>query len=173
MPDSGETIGLGLLMRNLLIIIVSLLLGVLPAFSLTPAPKKVAVYVTGPESKEERSIIESAVQSRLSGNRDYKVFERNSAFVKALDKEEGYQLSGEVAEREIRKLGERFGVDYLIIVWVNIDDDNICDMSARLEDLSSGEILKNVSLQRECSDSKELRNMANGVAYRLLDKKSK
>lgn len=137
------------------------------------APKKVAVYVEGEISNANKSIINSCVLARLSDNDSYKAFERNSSFVKALDREQDFQVSGEVPEKEIREVGKRMGVDYVIVVVAVISEDDNCHMSARLIDLVSGEMIKSVSLQREYTGSDVLTNMANNVAYRLLNKKSK
>ena len=46
-------------------------------------------------------------------------------------------------------------------------------MSARLIELESAKILKSVSLKREYDAHDVLSAMANNVAYRLLNKKSK
>ena len=137
------------------------------------AGKKVAVYVEGDMSKSDKSIVNSAVLARLSGNKDYTAFERNTAFINALNKEQDFQLSGEVSEKDIRAIGERMGVDYVIVINAVISDDDYCHMSARLIELVSGEILKSVNLKREYTDSGVLSTMANNVAYRLINKKSK
>lgn len=137
------------------------------------APKKVAVYVEGQMSKSDKSIVSSAVLARMSGNKDYKPYERNDAFINALNKEQDYQLSGEVPETEIRKVGERMGVDYVIVVNAVVSSDDQCHMSARLINLESGEIIKSVNLRREYEGSQTISAMANNVAYRLLNKKSK
>ncbi|MDE6279232.1 MAG: hypothetical protein K2M05_04600 [Paramuribaculum sp.] len=143
------------------------------AQAMTPAPKKVGVYVEGGIDRAQRSVINSAVLARLSGNKDYVAFERNSAFIKAIDKEHDYQVSGEVPEREIRSIGEKLGVDYVIVINAEIIDDEQCHMSARLINLVTGEIIKSVSINREYTGSADLTNMANNVAYRLINKKSK
>lgn len=135
--------------------------------------KKVAVYVEGRISSDNKSIVSDAVLSRMSGNKDYAPFERNGAFIEALTEEQDYQLSGEVPEREIRKVGERLGVDYVVAVNVVIKSDNICYMTARLVNLESGAILKTVSQHRKYTDSSVLTALANNVAYRLLNKQSK
>ncbi len=137
------------------------------------APKKVAVYVEGEMSKSDKSIVSSAVLARMSENRDYIPYERNTAFINSLDKEQDYQLSGEVSEKEIRKVGERMGVDYVIVVNAVISSDDQCHMSARLIKLESGEIIKSVNLKREYEGSKTISAMANNIAYRLLNKRSK
>lgn len=144
------------------------------AQALTPSPKKVAVYVVGDIERSERSAINSAVLARLSGNKEYVAFERNTAFINALDKEHDYQVSGEVPEKEIRAIGERLGVDYVIIINAEIlGMDEECHMSARLVNLVTGEIIKSTSISREYTGAKVLVNMANNVAYRLINKKSK
>lgn len=137
------------------------------------APKKVAVYVDGDMSAKDKSIVNSSIVARISDNKDYKAFERNGMFIKALDKEHDYQVSGEVSLKEIRDIGERLGVDYVIVVVALIADDDECHMAARLIDLVSGEIIKSVSIHREYSGSEQLVNMANNITYRLISKKSK
>ena len=137
------------------------------------ATKKVAVYVEGQMSKSDRSIVSSAVLARMSGNKDFTAYERNSAFINSLDRKQDYQLSGEVSEKEIRKIGERMGVDYVIVINAIVSSDDQCHMSARLINLESGEIIKSVNLQREYEGSRTLSAMANNLAYRLLNKKSK
>ena len=135
--------------------------------------KKVAVYVEGKIDSEDKSIVSDAVLSRMSGNKEYAPFERNEAFIDALTHEQDYQLSGEVPEKEIRKVGERFGVDYVVAVNVVIKNDEICHMTAKLINLESGAIVKTVNQHRQYTDSSVLMALANNVAYRLLNKQSK
>lgn len=136
------------------------------------AAKKVAIYVEGEISQDDKAIISSSVLARLSSTKDYTAYERNEAFINSLNKEQDFQLSGEVLEKEIRKVGERIGVDNVIVVNVIISGKN-CHMSARMLDLVSGEILKSVDLQRKYTDSDVIKNMANNIAYRLINKRSK
>lgn len=137
------------------------------------AQKKVAVYAEGEISKEMKSIVCSSVLGRLSGNRDYKAFERNSSFVNALDKEQDFQTSGEVPEKEIRAVAQRMGVDYVIVVNTVISPDDKCHMSARLINLVTGEIVKTSNLKREYTGSDVISAMANNIAYRLISQSSK
>ena len=160
-------------MKRIVLFLVMILACTAFADQIMAAPKKVAVYVEGDMSRADKSIVNSCVLARLSGNKNYKAFERNSAFVKALDKEQDFEVSGEVPEKEIRAVGERMGVDYVIVVVAVISSDDFCHMSARLIDLVSGEIVKSVNLKREYTGSEVLSNMANNVAYRLLNKDSK
>lgn len=160
-------------MKRILFIFMAVLSCLFYTNSLMAAPKKVAVYVEGDMSKSDKSIVSSAVLARLSGNKEYVAFERNNAFINALNKEQDYQLSGEVSEKEIRSVGERYGADYVIVVNAVISSDDNCHMSARLVKLISGEILKTVNLTREYTGSGVLSTMANNMAYRLLNKQSK
>ncbi len=134
--------------------------------------KKVAVYVEGEIDSDDKSIVSDAVLARMSGNREYAPFERNEAFIEALTHEQDYQLSGEVPEKEIRKVGERLGVDFVVAVNVIIKDD-VCYMTAKLINIETGAIAKTVRLNRKYTDASVLTASANNVAYRLLNKRSK
>ena len=109
----------------------------------------------------------------LLNGRNNLPFERNEAFINALTREQDYQLSGEVPEKEIREVGERLGVDYVLAVNVVINRDEICHMTAKLINLETGEIEKTANQHRDYTDSSVLTALANNVAYRLLNKKSK
>lgn len=134
--------------------------------------KKVAVYVEGEITNSDKSIVSSAVLARMSGNRQYIPFERNEAFINALNQEQDFQLSGEVPEKEIRGVGERLGVDYVLAVNVVIND-GVCYMTAKLINLETGEIDKTVNLNRKYTGQEVLTALANNVAYRILNKQSK
>lgn len=82
-------------------------------------------------------------------------------------------MSGEVPESQIRAVGERLGVDFVIAVNAVITSDDQCKMSARLINIESGEVLKTANSSREYENSSTLTAVANNVAYRLLNKKSK
>lgn len=160
-------------MKKFLVLAVIALLGGIFGMDSFAANKKIAVYVEGNITKEQKSIVNSAIMSRLSGNKEYRVFERNDSFLRALDHEHDYQLSGEVSESQIRKIGERLGVDYVIAVVVVITEEDKCTVSGRLIDLETGEVLKTCNATREYEDSSSLTALGNNIAYRLISKKSK
>lgn len=135
--------------------------------------KKAAVYVEGNLNKDNTHIVSSAIVARMATCNDYTPFERNEVFVNALNKELDYQLSGEIPEKEIREVGERLGVDYAVVVYVTIGSDLQCYLTARIINIESGEILKTVNQRREYKDSQTLYSIANNVAYRLFNRKSK
>lgn len=154
------------------ILFVFVVLAGLFSVSASAASKKVAVYVEGDISDANKKVVTAAVMSRLSGNKEYAPFERTDAFISALTKEQDYQLSGEVPENQIRAVGQRLGVDYVIAVDVT-HNDRVCHMTARLIELETGAILKSVNAQRKYTDSSVYTALGNNVAYRLLSKKSK
>ena len=160
-------------MKKITILFLLFLSCVCFAENASAASKKVAVYVEGEISNSNKSIVSSAVLARMSGNKEYTPFERNESFINALNNEQDFQLSGEVPESEIRKVGERLGVDFVIAINVIISDDDMCHMSARLINLETGEIIKTTNVNRKFTNSSVLTALANNVAYRLLNKKSK
>lgn len=160
-------------MKRLVFILLAIYAGLFCVENINAAtPKKVAVYVEGNLPEEDKTIINTAVMSRLSSAKDYKAYERNKDFVNALMKEHDYQLSGEVSDSEIRAVGERLGVDYVIAVDV-IEKKDRTYMSCRLIDLETGEVLKTTSQDRDGTGIETLKSLANNCAYRLLSKTSK
>ena len=132
-------------------------------------PKKVAVYVEGKISESDRTIVSSAAMGRISGNKDYVCFERNRDFLNGMTKEVDWQLSGEVPVEEIREVGARFGVDYVIVLDVVLKNDKTF-MSSELIDLVSGKVLKTITGEREGNDTSVLKALATNLTYRLISK---
>lgn len=159
-------------MKKITILLLLFLSCVYFAENVSAASKKVAVYVEGEISNSNKSIVSSAILARMSSNKEYIPFERNETFIDALNNEQDFQLSGEVPENEIRKIGNRLGVDFVIAINVIFSDD-ICYMSARLINLETGEIVKTTNINRKYTSTSVLTALANNVGYRLLNKKSK
>lgn len=136
------------------------------------SPKKVGVYVEGKISADERTIISSSVMSRISTNKDYVAFERNKDFLNGMTKEVDWQLSGEVPVSEIREVGARLGVDYVIVIDVVIKRD-VTYMSGELIELETGRVIKSLNGERDGNDVSVLKALATNIAYRLLSNKSK
>lgn len=137
------------------------------------APAKVAVYVEGNISSADKSAVSSAALSRMSGSKDFEAYERNSSFISSLDKEQDFQTSGEVPDSEIRKIGARCGVDYVVVMDVTNGCDGKISISARLINVETFKIEKSVSLSRDYTDSSVLTSLAKNVVYRLINRKSK
>lgn len=162
-----------LIMKKLFVLFVLALTCMVYAAGAMAAPKKVAVFVEGNISREQKVIVNNAIMARLSGNREYRVFERSAEFLHALDREHDFEVSGMVSEDEIRAIGQRMGVDYVIAICATISSDNVCTMSARLIELTNCETLKTCNASREIEDSNTITALANNVAYRLLSNRSR
>lgn len=131
------------------------------------AQKTVSVFVEGNLDKLQEQIVNSAFMSRLSSSNGYSVFERSETFINAVNREHDYEVSGEVPKEQIRKIANKYGVDFVIAVSVMSDGETIY-MSARLINVVSGRVDKTISLDRDGYDNKTLKNLSNNVAYRLL-----
>lgn len=152
--------------------LATLLLMLLCVSFTVEAKDKVAVFVEGNVNAVQEQIVNNAFMSRLSSSSRLVVLERNNLFLNAITREHDYQTSGEVPESQIRRIAVKYGADYVIAVSVIIEDDELY-MSARIINIETGAVEKTVSQDRQWAGNKTLRNMANNVAYRLLDQFSK
>lgn len=134
--------------------------------------KSVAVYVEGNVSEDYMEIVYSSMADRLSQGKEYNLFERNSQFIKALNREHDFQTGGDVEECEIRKISAKYGVDLILVVKVNFISGDV-NLSGRLIDLETGRIYRSSSVTREGISSLILRNASNTLAYKIINKQSK
>lgn len=130
--------------------------------------KDVAVYVEGDVTKSQIQIISSSFMDRITQNRNYAAYERNEAFLNAITKEHDFQLSGDVKRWQIRDIANKYGVDYVIAVDVVIDD-NHSYMTAKLINLVTGRVIKQAQSDRAGYKTTVLKNLANTVAFRLIE----
>lgn len=105
---------------------------------------------------------------RITQNRNYAAYERNEAFLNAITKEHDFQLSGDVKRWQIRDIANKYGVDYVIAVDVVIDD-NHSYMTAKLINLVTGRVIKQAQSDRAGYKTTVLQNLANTVAFRLIE----
>lgn len=84
------------------------------------AQKNVAVYVTGDEhiSSGVKKVFGSELVAAIVKNNDYKAVERTSEFLNAIQREQGYQHSGNVEDSQISALGKQFGVEYVCVAEI-------------------------------------------------------
>ncbi|MDE6006476.1 MAG: hypothetical protein K2G67_02860 [Muribaculaceae bacterium] len=147
----------------MLIIICSII-----SFAANAAPKTVAIYVDGDITRAQNQIVNSAISERMMQYPSYAIFERNETFINAINQEHDYQLSGEVSLDQIRKIGKKYGVNYVVSVVV-VKDQGRTYMTAKIINIESGQIMKQSTLDRPGGDTKELQALANQVIYRILN----
>lgn len=158
-------------MKRFLLLALQIVLCTFCIFSIQ-AKSTVAVYVQGKSlSTDEKSMISSAVLSRMSSNSNYIPYERDDSFLDAVTKEHDFQLSGEVSEKEIRSIGQMCGVDYVIVIKVTIPTYGKCNMASRMINITSGRVIKsdNYSRNYEGSYTEVLIPMANYITHRMFN----
>lgn len=77
--------------------------------------KKVAVYVSGDVEQAYKKIIGAKLVTGITASEGYMAVERTADFLSVLSQETDYQTSGEVSDNQIVKLGQRFGVRYVLV----------------------------------------------------------
>ncbi len=101
--------------------------------------QKVAVYVTGDAESGYKKVIGSKLVSSLTRSDNYVAVERTSDFLSALNQEHDYQTSGAVSDNQIIKLGQQFGVRYVLVADVSEVFETLF-VSARLINVQTGQI---------------------------------
>ncbi len=135
--------------------------------------QKVAVCVIGDISDTYKKIVGAKAVSRISQSKDYAAVERTSEFLSKLTQEEDFQLSGEVKESQIVKLGAKYGARYVAVFEVSEAGDDTYFISARLLNVESALIVKSADSSRKINSVEDLGALTNNVAYRLVTKGSK
>lgn len=130
--------------------------------------KKVAVYMTGSDVDSSiKKVIGSKIVSAVTNTSGFAAVERTSDFLAALSKEQDYQASGEVRDSQIAKLGQRFGVRFVIVADVNeVFDEYFID--ARLINVETGLVERTADVTGEMNSAQQVVRMAQTLAADLL-----
>ncbi len=110
-------------MKRLFSIVLLLILGVggcLSVYAQEQVKKKVAVYMTGASIDDAyKKVIGAKLVSAITASGEYAAVERTADFLAALSAENDYQTSGEVRDSQIARLGQKFGVRYVVVADVS------------------------------------------------------
>lgn len=101
--------------------------------------QKVAVYVTGDVDNGYKKVIGSKLVTGITRSEDYAAVERTADFLAELNKEQDYQMSGAVSDNQIARLGQQFGVRYVLVADVSEIFESIF-ISARMIDVQTAQI---------------------------------
>lgn len=139
----------------------------LAALSLTAMAqqKKVAVYVTGEQSGVSKVLGDQLVTAFAKSGK-YMAVERTTSFLAELNKEQGYQRSGAVSDKDIARLGEQFGVQYVCVADIT-DAFGEKYVTARLIDVSTAEIVNAHNVSGQMNSMNVCINMASEIATNL------
>jgi len=129
--------------------------------------KKVAVYVTGGSDVNFNKVVGSKLAQAIINNGKYTAVERTEAILNMLRKEQVYQRSGNVDDRQIGKLGQELGVDFVCVAEI-VEVFGEKYISARLIDAVLAEAVAFADVNGDISNMTSLVKMSAEVAGKLL-----
>lgn len=157
-------------MKRFILIAAMLFLfgGIATAQLQTPPKKKVAVYVTGDADKGTKKVISSKLITGITRSRSFTVLERNAAFLAALDEEYGKMLSGDVRDDQIAKLGQQFGVKYVLVADVSEVYESMF-VSARMIDVVTAQIINSAEASGYVESMEALTQLTENLIAALIE----
>ncbi len=129
--------------------------------------KKVAVYMTGDVEDSYKKVIGSKLVSQITATMDYAAVERTADFLAVLSSEQDYQTSGEVRDSQIARLGQKFGVRYVVVADVNELFDELF-ISSRLINVETALVEKSFEESSQVDSMDELISLSSKIAIGLL-----
>ena len=134
--------------------------------------QKVAVYVTGESSNAYKKVIGAKMVSAITQEENYAAVERTAEFITELNKEHDYQRSGAVSDNQIAKLGEQFGVRFVVVVDVS-ELFGSAFIAARMINVQTGQITATADKDKEINGMTDLTELSESVAKALFGKDKK
>lgn len=126
------------------------------SFAQIEEPKtKVAIYTTGDVDASYKKVIGSKVTSVITQSSKYAAVERTADFLNALSQEHDYQRSGAVSDNQIVKIGQQFGVRYVVVLDIS-DLFGSLFISARMIDVRTGVIASSAEIGGEIQSMTKL-----------------
>lgn len=152
-----------------LVIALGAILFCMPVYSQEQAKKKVAVYMTGSTSDEAyKKVIGAKLVNAITESGEYAAVERTADFLAALSAENDYQASGEVRDSQIARLGQKFGVRYVVVA----DASELFDeyfITARLINVETGLVEKACDASGPAESMAQLVALSQNIAKGLLN----
>lgn len=131
------------------------------------AQKKVAVYVTGDQDESIKKVLGSKMTSYITQSDDFTAVERTTDFLSAMAAEHDYQVSGEVSNSQIVKLGQQFGARYVAVVDVTEIYGDLF-VSSRLIDVQTSQVTSSYEDSGSGGSLRAVTSLANNVADGLI-----
>ena len=151
----------------------TLLILLLALPTLLMAKTKVAVYVTAAENVEEatKQIVGTELVTALIYNPEYSAVERTSDFLAEIQKEHGYQRSGNVEDSQIRVLGKQFGVDMVCVANI-VPFQDAYYIQARLLNVETATVEAAARATSSLSSIDDIVSAAETLASKLVGKQA-
>ena len=129
--------------------------------------KKVAVYVSKTGNRDVDIVLGDQLVSGFARSGRYVAIERTNSFLKKLKDEQGYQQSGAVADDDLTRWGQQFGVQYVCIAkstsWAG---DYF--ITTRMVDVKTGEVVNSYKVEgRRLSNSRDVVKVAQEITAEL------
>lgn len=155
-------------MKQYIKILFIMLIGIMVVSDASAQTKiKVAVYTTGDVDSSIKKIIGSKMVTAITNSGQFVAVERTTEFLAALSKESDYQTSGEVRDSQIAKLGQKFGVKYVIVADVNEAFDELF-VASRLINVETGLVEGAYDANGSAESMQQLINLSNEIVRGLL-----
>ena len=129
---------------------------------------KVAVYVTGDVENGYKKVIGSKLVSSITRSNEFVAVERTTDFLAELQKEQDYQTSGAVSDNQIVKLGQQFGVRYVLVADLSEIFESLF-ISVRMIDVQTGQITGATEASNALGSMDGLINLSETIISELLD----
>lgn len=133
--------------------------------------KQVAVYVTKSDVEDAvKKLVQSKIISTLTNSSNYRVLERNSEFLAAIQSDRDYGMSGNVKDSQIAAIGKEYGAQFVLVIDIEEIFSEIY-ISARLVNVESGVITATAEELIEDPNSPKLINAAKKIAKGIIGQK--
>ncbi len=149
-------------------VFLAIILGmVAPSVSAQTVKQKVAVYVTGEVETGYKKVIGSKLVTGITRSDDYAAVERTADFLAELTKEQDYQMSGAVSDNQIARLGQQFGVRYVLVADISEVFESLF-VSVRMIDVQTAQITGATEASSVVNSMTGLTELADTVISTLL-----
>lgn len=134
-----------------------------------PAKKQVAVYVTDNDDVEEiyKKIVQSKMISALTNSSRYRVLERNAEFLKKIQSDRDYAMSGNVKDSQIAAIGKEFGAQFVMVIDLSESFSEIF-VSVRMVNVALGEITSTAEELISDATSQRMMKAAEKIAQSII-----
>jgi hypothetical protein len=101
---------------------------------------RIAVYVTGDVSENEKTALGTRMLASFVNSGRYRGIERSGAFLAEIQREQTTQRSGAIDDSQISELGKQFGVRFVCIAAITPAFGSF-QVSARIVDVETAEVV--------------------------------
>lgn len=128
---------------------------------------KVAVYITGDTESGYKKVIGSKLVSGITRSIEYVAIERTADFLAELGKEQDYQVSGAVSDKQIARIGQQFGVRYVLVADISEIFESMF-ISARIIDVQTAQIINSTETSGVINNIEGLSKLSEDIVSKII-----